>query len=304
MTFNPIPAAEFLSGEMPPIVWVWDKLIPEGALFTIAGFMKTGKSTFIYPLAVSVAQGRPFLGFRTKQGGVLLLAVEEQNRDVRIRFERFGMKPDDPIFIHCGSLSCNSLTLDQIRNFILENNIVLLLIDTLSLFWNVRDENANAEVTRMIKPLLDIAHSIGCSIGLVHHTSKQGGSDGRGIRGASALFGIVDQALLLEPRQGGNKNQRVLRALGRYSESPSELIIELREDGYVCLGSGACWEQEQTSRVLSALSNGPQTVEGVSEITGLSDKQCRTRLDSLLSQGQIARNGEGKKGKPFVYSSM
>lgn len=303
MTFNPVHANDILVWEPGPIEWIWMNFIPRGSLILFSGFMKTGKSTFIYPLAISVAQGRPFLGYDTIKGGVLILCLEEQWPFIHGRLRRFGLQLGDHLFVHCGSLSNNNQTLTELRNFILQNGVSFMVVDTLSMLWTINDENDNAAVVRQIKPLLDLARITQCAICLVHHSNKGGGEHGRGIRGASSLLGIVDQAIMLERRVGGNQNQRVLKTLGRYSESPSELILELQGDDWVNLGSGSdAWKMEQTARVLEALSHEPQTVESLVSRTDLSDKQVRKCLNALLPQGQVARNGKGTKGDPHVYS--
>ena len=62
--------------------------------------MKVGKSTFAYALALAVARGQDFLGYSTKRGGVLILAVEEHQRDIVNRLLAFGMTRADAIHVH------------------------------------------------------------------------------------------------------------------------------------------------------------------------------------------------------------
>jgi len=303
MNFNPVHASNILQWDPGEKTWLWKPFIPTGSLCLMVAFMKTGKSTFVYPLAISIAQGKAFLGYQTLQGGVLILSLEESWVDVRDRLKRFGMNPNDPIFVHCGPLKCDEQTLSQIGNFISQNKISMVIIDTLSMFWGVSDENNNAEVIRKISPILNLARSTGCSICLVHHESKSGGTHGRSIRGASSLLGIVDQSLILERRIGGNQKQRLLKTIGRFSESPSELVIVLEGDEWVSLGSGSdAWKTEQEALVLHALRQGPKSVEEVGRITDLSAKQSRRCLEALLSQNKTKRFGEGKKNAPHVYS--
>src|SRR5215470_15046573 len=87
-----VTATELLAEAPAVLRWVWKPFLPEGCLALLAAFMKVGKSTFAYALAVALAQGRSFLGFTTQRAGVLILAVEEHERDVRLRLERFGMR--------------------------------------------------------------------------------------------------------------------------------------------------------------------------------------------------------------------
>jgi len=301
-TFNPISASDILAWDAGPVPWLWDKFIPRGSLFLLAGFTKVGKSTITYPLAVSISQGRPFLGFDTVKSGVLILAVEEQWRDVQARLKRFNMRADDLLSVHCGLLKNDPQTLELIKNYILHQQISLTLVDTLSMFWSVRDENDNAQVIQQAKPLLDLARSTQCAIGLVTHTSKGGGDQGRSIRGASSLLGIVDQALILEMRQGGGKNQRILKTLGRYSETPPELLIELKGDQWWCLGTGAeAYQEDQLEHLIGCLTKQPQPVTWIVTASELSEKQVRKSLGLLMERGEILKSGSGRKGNPYLF---
>ena len=86
------------------------------------------------------------------QGPVLILAVEEHVQDVQHRLHRFGLQPGDPVYVHAGPLDGRDLA--TIEAFVREKGITLVLLDTLSRFWQIRDENDNAEIIRAVGPLL------------------------------------------------------------------------------------------------------------------------------------------------------
>lgn len=297
--FRPLSAADMLAEEVEPLRWVWEPFLAEGMLALLVAFMKLGKSTLTYALAVAVAQGKPFLGFPTKQGGVLILAVEEHPRDVKRRLRRFGMRPEDPIYAHMGPLPDSERTRNALRAFIKDNGIALVVLDTLGRYWRVNDENDNAQVTRKLSPLLDLAHESEAAFLLVHHERKSGGEDGRGIRGASALFGLVDQALMLERRQGGSPTQRVLRTLGRYEETPRELVVEWDGDANEYRLVGTPDGDAAKLKVWGALSDEPQDVSALAEKTGLTKKQVRRALEALGES--IVCEGRGVKRDPHTY---
>lgn len=298
--FHPLLAAALLSQEPEPIRWIWEPFLPEGGLALLVAFMKVGKSTFASALSVAVAQGRPFLGFPTIRGGVLLLALEEHPRDVRRRLTRFGVGPEDPLYVHEGVLTYAPATFEAFRDFIGEHGITLVILDTLSMFWPVTDENANAEVLRSVKPLLTLARDTGASVVLIHHERKAGGEDGRSIRGGSALFGLVDQALLLDRRQGSKGTERVLRALGRYTETPRELILELVGDEYRKVGTAEELGLEASkTRIWAALNETPQDVARLAREAGLSEKATKRALTALGQR--VMREGKGVRGSPHAY---
>jgi len=62
----------------------------------------------------------------------------------------------------------------------LEYNIGLLIVDSLSKFWNVKNENDAAEVERELKPLVQIARDTNAAVLLIHHNRKNEKGDGLG----------------------------------------------------------------------------------------------------------------------------
>jgi RecA-family ATPase len=298
--FDPKSAENLLSEKAESIHWVWERFIPEGGLVLLAAFMKVGKSTFAYPLAISIAQGRPFLGYQTRKGAVLILAVEEHERDVKLRLRRFGMRPDDPIYIHPGPLDNSFRVLAEIQKFIVEKGISAVFLDTLGRYWKIHDENNNAEVIRRVSPLLDLARKTNAAITLIHHERKSGGEDGKGIRGGSALFGIVDQALILTRREGGDQTQRVLSTHGRYDESPPKTIIALDENEWVAIGTPQeVGREEDKRKVVEALSDESQTVAELATEASISQKAVRKALKAL--EELVIKEGKGVKGASYTY---
>ena len=297
--FQPRLVTELMREKPEPLTWVWEPFIPTGSLTVLSAYMKVGKSTLAYALAIAVAQGRQFLGHPTIGGPVLILGVEEHLRDVLLRLEHFGHRENDPIHLHTGALEPSELP--SVRAFVESQGVRLVILDTLANYWDIENENDNAAVTKAVRPFLDLAHQEGTAVLLLHHDRKTGGEGGRGIRGGSALLGLVDQALLLDKRQGGKKTDRTLRTLGRYAESPSEFHLRLEEDKYIPLGtSEELTRAGRMERVEAVLNETPQTVERLSERTGLSMGQIRAALKSLDGSRRVAWQG-GVRGNPRVY---
>ena len=95
--WGPKSMQELLSEpESESVSWVVESYVPQGALTVLCAYPKTGKSTFVYSMGISIAQGKPFLGKATMQGAVLILAVEEHRRDVIRRLRRFGATEYEP----------------------------------------------------------------------------------------------------------------------------------------------------------------------------------------------------------------
>jgi RecA-family ATPase len=224
-------ATEFLSSTSKEVNWIWKPFLPAGGLVIVSAYMKVGKSTMIYALSKAIACGEDFLGFSTRRCPVLILGVEEHATDMAIRLRTFGVKAGDPVYIHSGPINPDAITYAVLQQVVRDLNIGLVVVDTLSRWWRIEDENDNAEVLRAVSPLLQLARSSGACVLLVHHSGKMEADGGRAIRGASSLFGIVDQALLLRKpiNSTSRTTERVIETFGRYDATPRELHLDWDE---------------------------------------------------------------------------
>ena len=300
--FAPISLAQLL-GEPEPLEpdWTWEDILAAGILAAIVSKPKVGKSTLIYELAVAVAHGWIFLGRNTKRGNVLILAVEEHRRDVKRRLRNLGVNQPDTIHVYAGPLSDSPDTIQAIAAFIKQHAIGLVIIDTLNSFWSVTDENNAAEVTKAIKPLLQLARDSGAIVLLLHHSRKAEGGHGDEIRGSGALFSLLDVAMIL--KRDAVDTQRRLTIISRYAESPPELLLELREHGYVSLGDPV--KHSKTARLTKladALTDTPIPVKDLAAKAGVAIKAAYALIETLIEQGKATKIGTGKRGAPFLYS--
>jgi AAA domain len=216
---------------------------------------------------------------------------------VKHRLKWFGATANDPIYVAFS----RSAKVEALKNFVVENEIGLVVIDSLSRFWRLENENDNAQVMKELSPLLDIAHETNATVLLIHHERKSGGEDGRGIRGGSALFGAVDQAILLERLVGKPSNKRILKTIGRY-DSPPEIIIELRENDYETVGTPAeLSEAGRLEKVKAVLTTAYETVDVIMDKAGEKRWATDRALMTLVDRGKAERKGTGKRNDPCLY---
>lgn len=297
----PISAVDFLAQDWgEEIDWVWEDYLPGGGLVMLAAKPKVGKSTLAYDLAVKVAQGEPFLGRQTTQGGVLILALEEHPRDVRLRLKALGAECDN-LYIHAGRLEASSAVFGSIAQFVKEHGINLILVDTLAMFWRIVDENAPAALTRAVRPLLDLARETGACVLLIHHFRKSEGTEGDDIRGTGALLASVDVALLLYRHK--SEKQRRLCAIGRYADTPPELIIALEDAEYTVIGEPSeLTKAAERDRLCVALSPTPEGIDTLAKKAGVPVRRAYGHMKSLVTDGKAQQHGKGVKGDPSRYS--
>ena len=287
--------------------WLWEGMLPTGTLAALVAFMKVGKTTLAFQLAVAVARGELFLGFPTKQSGVLIISLEENKILLRDRLRKYGATDTDPIWVmYRPDLWKDAKKpgfYDELRHFCISNGIGLIIIDSLSRFAMFKDENANAEVTRFMNLPLTLAHDTNTVVLFLHHESKAGGESGRGIRGAGSILGAVDVALTMSRVVGNSPNDRTFEVLGRYQEyAPGKLRLSYENGSYISDGL----EEEQSlaakkDKVLGALNEVPRKVEEIAESAVLGSKPTRTALQALFTDKKVGREGDGKKGDPHKY---
>lgn len=302
---DPISVRDFLSKTPQDIKWVWEPFIPQGALCMCAAYMKTGKSTMVYGLVASVVRGQPFIAYPTTKTKTLLLAVEESPRDVALRLTKFGLSKDqdDPLFIHSAPVNPSKEWYDGLKKYIETNEIGLLVIDTLASYWNVLDENSNSEVHKAVTPLLWLARSTNCAILAIHHINKGEGSGGRLIRGASASFALVDQALILHRYGDPKSTKRRMETLGRYDDTPQEIILALDGDTYMLVGDPAEASLDALKGTLQEFfANHPGVSLNAFDLGKAIGAPSKKIMKALtVVPPWLERSGEGKKGDPYVY---
>lgn len=298
--FHPVSVSDLLATTPQEVSWVLEGYLLLWALVLIAGKPKEGKTTFVYELVVKVAQGLPFLGRESHQVGVLILAVEESLRDVQMRLHHLGAESLTNIYVHVGPSEPTPNVFAQITKFVLDHQIGLIVIDTLANFWRVQNENDASEVTQAMKPLLRLARDSGACVLLIHHARKSEGSYGDEIRGSGALFASVDVALIL--KRHNVQTQRLLQAQSRYPETPSELVLELRETGYVAIGDPATTGKAvKLTNLIASLKDELEEPEAIAKRAGLSQREGYRLLGILVKEGKVVRVGKGVKNDRYRF---
>ncbi|HXG41703.1 MAG TPA: AAA family ATPase [Dehalococcoidia bacterium] len=306
--------------------WLAEGLLGRGLVTLLSARPKLGKSTLCAHLLRALLTGEEdFLGLPVAfppEARALVLS-EEAPSLWRRRIEALGLATERLLLAFRKDLPTWEAALGAVTEAA-RQGVALVVVDTLPAFAALQDENDAAEAERRIRPLVALAQETGLAVLLVHHLRKSPGEEGTAHRGSSALVGAVDIAVEMRGESGldaviAGRNRRALVCLSRFEETPSELVIELREgEGYVALGTRrGVLRQEAAQAILSALP-GPEE-DGIpfepskarpDAITSrveaaLGRALPRTTLQEalamLLEEGLVERLGEGKRGSPYLY---
>jgi hypothetical protein len=154
----------------------------------------------------------------------------------------------------------------------------------------------------------------GCAaVLLVHHPRRAGGRPGHSARGSSALEAAADILLDFRIPSGETGRRRRLYGVGRYPETPAELLIEMNAQatGYAVLADrdlepAAFAPALDALRALFAAAPGPLTRHEILE--RWTSPATRPTLNTLWRWIKRARElsvvacqGSGSKTDPFRY---
>ena len=282
--FNVITSAELADVIFTKNECVVDGLIGYG-LSLISGDPKIGKSLLVLQLCAAVANGSSFLGLRTICGGVLYLALEDQNQRLQERQDEQELIPSESLAYTTQALRLDTGLCDQIRMYVEEKpETKLVVIDTLELIRPARkkDKPYSNDVEDLYK-LKALCKELAINIIVVHHTNKDPNNKNlKRVSGTQGLTGTADTILLLEKYPGKN-GRRLLVTEGKDIETHTfELAfdgvtrtyaIDNTIDGYI--------ESQNDKPLPEMLERLCEAVQGGCEFMG-TNEELLVWLDAIL----------------------
>lgn len=212
--------------------WIWETFIAKGHTTLLSASPKDGKSTFIRCFLKSLTKGEEFCGEPITKSNVLVISEESKTEwyEEGGNFELLDESLNLWIWArpYSGNLSKKEWVdfVIDVLAFCKENNIDMVILDTLTAFWPVLNENDNSEASQALKAFYALTEN-NIAVFLIHHDSKHGGLNGKSIRGASSILQFPDQALMFSRLEGTNENssQRVLKFRGRLKDDDAPIVI-------------------------------------------------------------------------------
>lgn len=215
---------------------IWDnmpELAPElisgilrkGHKMLLAGPSKAGKSFLQIELAISIAEGRPWLGHRCTQGRVLYVNLELDRASCLHRFrDIYTTSRIPPVNLHnidIWSLRGKSVPLDQLVPKLIrraqKKNLAAVIIDPIYKVIT-GDENSAEQMAKFCNQFDRICAELGCAAIYCHHHSKgaQGGKKSMDRASGSGVFARDPDAqldLIELPVSDDLRQQQIDRAI-------------------------------------------------------------------------------------------
>ena len=235
--------AREVAAETPDTVpWVVEGYLAEGAITELDGKLKaSGKTTLLMAMVAKLVEGEPFLDRATSQTGVVIL-TEQNPTSFRSALARAALLERDDVVVLFWADARDlpwPVVVQLAAAKAKELEYRALIVDTLSQFARIVGdaENSSGAALEAMRPLQEAAAD-GLAVLISRHERKGGGEVGESARGSSAFSGAVDIVLSLRRAEGQTRETvRVIQALSRFDETPSELVIDLVDGEYRVLGT-------------------------------------------------------------------
>lgn len=190
----PLLTLDQLRAQAHDVAWLVKHMVPSDSVGLLFGASGTFKSFIAIDLALHVAHGLPWLGKKTQQGPVVIIAAEGGTglwrRIVAWHRERKRPWKDAPVYVVPVSVDLGTDAI-LVREAVEAINVkpALIVVDTLSQTFN-GEENSAQEVGIYLRELgLQFRACWQCAVVVVHHS---GHNAAERPRGSSALRANVD----------------------------------------------------------------------------------------------------------------
>lgn len=232
--------------------WVWENYIAKGHITLLSALWKAGKSTLLRHLFLAINNEEEFAGQPTTKSNILIISEEaegewleqkeslESNQidHVKIWSRPIRVKPNLKQWVEL---------IEEVAERCVKDKIDLVVIDTLTTFWPIDNENDSAQVIKALVPLYSFSEN-NIAVLLVHHFRKGGGDQAQASRGSGALPGFVDNIIEFTRNDNGYLTQRILKTYGRFDGVIPSVVIDLTAEGkYVTLGDP--WAVSKSARL-------------------------------------------------------
>jgi hypothetical protein len=294
--------ADLMGRAQVEVDWLLDGHLAAGTISAAVSKPKVGKSTFARNLTLAVSRGEPFLGFRTKAGSCIYLALEERAEDIAADFRAMGASGDEPILIHADSGPADGIL--SLVDLVRKRKPVLAVIDPLFRLARIRDEKAYGETYAALGPLIDVARASETHLLLTHHSGKSIKADPiDSPLGTTALGGAVSTLVVLRRTE----NYRLIQTVQRLGQDLPESVLSFdAETRQLSLGGSKLDtdREECEQAIVDFLKHAgePQTQAQIRDGVEGNTRIIRAALTALDQSGRVTKTGGGTKGNPFWYS--
>lgn len=264
-------------------------LLTESAMSVVYGESNCGKTFFMSDLAFHVAQGKEWNKKRVEKGNVLYLSLEG-NRGIKnriaaykaenkVNLDGFLMMPCQVDFINSEEDITQLIELVKQANIEFNNDVKLIVIDTLARAIGGGDENSGVDMGTLVKHSDLIRQYTNAHICFIHHSGKD---KARGARGHSSLRAAVDTEIEISRTEGADYSV-VKVPKQRDMERDDDFQFKLKR---VVLGVN-CYNEEVTSCVVEPYDLQMDTEEKMKtkQVSGKTKAAFDALKEAIMEKG-------------------
>lgn len=325
--FEPISWAELEKKQVRPIEWLVEGVIPKPSLCLIASKGGVGKTLVTLEIVRQIIEGGMFLGkYQCKKSKVLYIDGESGESEIKRRCEKLGYtkagNKEGVEFVNTYNLNLyNIYHLLEVLKYLKENNIKVLIVDTLRPLSGDMDENNAKDVRKFMRLFMKMRDNHGITTIFLDHERKNGQNEQKYAADQNRVMGSQDKISCVDVAFSLHRNKNDVLSLKdtktRMGKSPGRGISftiedELNEDGTESVVAALVdsemaknnLEDEIACAVIEILSEQEKAVtRELIEILrerGFGKSKIEVVLKSLSEEGRIQRRvPEGGKG--YVY---
>lgn len=272
--------------------WVVYRFLATTAITDLSAYIKAGKSTLSAQLITAICHGTEFLEeFPTDKGAVVLL-TEEPPATLLEAFADAGLTDTDPLHVMLWAEN-DMVPWDQAvmsaTDFCAKVGARTLIVDTLSQWAKVENENDASQAHKAMGPLLRAAGQ-GLAVLTIRQSRKTGGEIHNAGRGSGAFAGAASILLHLDYTNNDTQTTRKLTIKSRLErEQPFPMNLDYSEGRYR-LVDGKATRGSIVDRILTELQLHP----------GTRSKDLCERLD--IKRGSLSPNLMRLRSKGLIRS--
>lgn len=198
---------------LPPLAWCVRGVLPAHGLASVYGPSGSGKSFLVLDAAAAIAEGAEWFGYRVKPAPVVYCALEGE-AGLRVRVAAWEQAKGRTLpaglrlVLQSFKLTDPQDVADLAAAVLPACAGAVVVLDTLNRAAPEADENASADMGRILEAAKALQRLTGGLVLVVHHTGKDAT---RGLRGHSSLFAALDAAVEVT-REGDRREWKVAKA--------------------------------------------------------------------------------------------
>lgn len=239
-----VSAPVFLERETAEIDWLVEGVIQRGANGFIVAEPKVGKSWAAVDLALAVATGQSWLGFKTERAPVALITREDHPNLTRWRMgkllagrELWAGRLQEWLWVNSKDQSPQfrldePTQLAEMLEALRQVKPELVILDVLNVLHSA-EENDNTEM-RKVMDCADLMHrDLRATVGILHHFAKgQAPRITQRLRGASGIAGWAEWVIGIKfASEKADEKRRMMQFDLKAGESPDPVMFTIDTDG-------------------------------------------------------------------------